>query len=494
MGPRSSNVRAKIAAGIRWKLTSQLVSQLLSVAVTVVLARQLLPHDYGLAGMALVFSAIAAIMADFGFGAAVVQRRELLERDRSSAFWATVAIGIVCTLLLLALAGPIASFYDEPRVRLFVIALSFRFLILSLGATQSALLTRAMNFRSLELASMSGTVVGAVLAIPTAVAGYGPWALVVQQLGAGSATVLLLWLSSTWRPSRVVSATSIRSMWRFAASMLTTRVLVYLQRNVDNLLVGRFLGASPLGFYAMAYNLAVLPSTRLLDPIRAVLFPAFVRLQGESARVSDAWVRATRLLAALLLPVLLGLLVVAPDLVPAVLGDRWRPVVPVLQLLLCAGVLNTVATVNALVLAAIDRTGVLLGWSTVTFVLSVTAFGVGLHWGIKGVATGYLLANLLVTPAFTRITAGILGTSALRLASAVAPVGALGLVMAGVVWGTRSGLTALDVPTAARLAAEIGVGCVLYPLLCRLWAPDVLREAARLRPSRPAASTTSAPA
>jgi O-antigen/teichoic acid export membrane protein len=199
-------------------------------------------------------------------------------------------------------------------------------------------------------------------------------------------------------------------------------------------------------------------------------------------------------LAALLLPVLLGLLVVAPDLVPVVLGDRWRPVIPVLQILLCVGILNTVATVNALLLAAIDRTGVLLGWSMVTFAASVTGFAVGLHWGIKGVATGYLLANLLVTPVFTRITAGIVGTSLLRLASSVASVGALALLMAGVVWGTREGLAALGVPAGARLAAEVGVGCLLYPLLCRLWAPDVLREAAGLRSRRPAPSTTGATA
>ena len=139
--------------------------------MTLVFARVLAPHDYGLVSMALVFAGVMFVFTDFALGTALVQRSQLSEEDRSTAFWCTVALGGMCSVVGLAVAGPVAAFYGEPRIRLLFAVLAIGFFISSLGATHSALLTRAMDFRSLEIAAMAGTVAGATVGIAAAVGG-----------------------------------------------------------------------------------------------------------------------------------------------------------------------------------------------------------------------------------------------------------------------------------------------------------------------------------
>jgi O-antigen/teichoic acid export membrane protein len=475
MGKAPGSMQSRILRGLAWKAVSQGFRQLSRLAVAIILARLLTPHDYGLAAMVLVFSSLVLIFSDLALGAALVQRRELSELDRSTVFWTSTGIGVAFAAGGVALSGPIAAFYGEPEVQPLFAALSVSFLVTALGTTQVALLTREMDFKSLELRMMAATLVGGVVGIVAAARGYGAWAIIAQQITIATLSTLLLWAFSKWRPRFTFSRASLRDLGGFSLNVFGTRLLFYLNRNADNLLIGRFLGPAALGVYAVAYNVMIAPLGRIAAPIVEVMTPAFSRIQDDHERMAALWLRAIRLLGTIMIPGMLGLILVAPEFVRVVLGDQWDAAVPVIQILAWVGLLQGLQRFNSSILQAVDRTRTLLWSSCVTVVASMIAFAAGLHWGIVGVAVAYAVSSTLVEPYYAWLTMRSIGVSVRRYASALAGVSVAALFMVACVLATRLALPA-DLPAGARLAVLVLVGAASYLPLWAWRAPEVLAD------------------
>jgi O-antigen/teichoic acid export membrane protein len=480
----ADGMRPRVLRGVAWKAASQLFRQLARMAVAVILARLLTPEDYGLAAMVLVFSGLVIIFADLALGAALVQREQLTEADRSTVFWTGAAAGLLFTAAGVALSWPLAAFYGEPDVQPLFAALSLSFFVTALGTTQTALLNREMDFRSLELRMMGGTAVGGVLGIVLAALGYGAWAIIGQQLAIAATSTVLLWALSPWRPRFVFSLASLRDLGGFSGNVFGTRLLFYFNRNADNLLIGRFLGPAALGAYAVAYNVMLAPMSRIAGPVTEVLFPAFARMQHDAERIASAWRRVNRMVGAITIPGMAGLVVVAPDFVAVVLGERWSSATPVIQILAWVGLLQSLQRLNSSILQARDRTRTLLWYSVVVLVVSLAAFAVGLSWGIVGVAAAYAVASTFVEPYYTWLTARALGVSAWSFARALSGVVQATLLMLPCVIVARLLLVEQGVPAAARLALVILVGAGVF-LPASLWrSPELWADLRSLRPSR----------
>jgi O-antigen/teichoic acid export membrane protein len=250
------------------------------------------------------------------------------------------------------------------------------------------------------------------------------------------------------------------------------------------MLVGRFLGPSALGAYSVAYNLMLVPISQIAIPVQDVLFPAFARMQHDLDALKAAWARANRLVAAIALPALGGLIVVAPDFVDVVLGKRWHPAVRVIQVLALVGMLQSVQGLNSSVLRAVDRTGALFRYSVVVTVASLTAFVVGLHWGVVGVATAYAISSAFVEPYYSRLTARSVGLSLIDFVRPLAGVAQAVVAMAACVLAARQLAIYGGVPTALRLVSLIVIGAVTYTLFCAWRAPEVVAEIRDLRRRR----------
>ena len=480
-------MRWRILSGLAWKVASQIFRQLARVAVVVVLARLLTPAEYGLAAMVLVFSSLVLIFTDLALGAALVQRETLTERDRSTVFWTSVAAGVGFTALGIALSWPLAAFYGEPEVQPLFAALSVSFLITALGTAHSALLNREMRFKSLELRMMAGTFVGGTVGVVVAVAGYGAWAIITQQLAIAFVSTALLWVFSPWRPRFAFSVASLRSLGGFSANVFGTRVLFYLNRKLDHMLIGRFLGASALGAYAVAYNVMLMPLSRIAQPVVEVLFPAMSRIQDDRPRMAAMWLRANRMIGAISIPAMVGLMLVAPEFVATLFGSRWEEAVPVIQILAWVGLLQSLQRLNSSVLQACDRTGTLLRYSIVVLVASVIAFVGGLHWGIVGVAAGYAISSTVVEPYYAWITARVLDVRAAEYARSLAGVAQATLGMAAVVLAAKLWLVSPDLAAGIRLAIYVVLGVATYLLLAAWRAPELRADLRGLRRIRSAA-------
>jgi O-antigen/teichoic acid export membrane protein len=485
----TAGLRSKVVRGLAWKVVSQVYGLAWHTAVAITLARLLTPGDYGLAAMVIVFAAIVPVFSDLALGSALVQRRELSEADRSTVFWVSTGIGAGFTLVGIALSWPLAAFYGEPEVQPLFAALSLTFVVTALGTTQRALLTRDMNFKSLELRIMLGTLVSGSSGIALAATGFGAWAIVGQQIILATVSTVLLWRFSTWRPRFLFSRDSFRRLAGFGLNVFGTRILFYGNRNADNLLVGRVLGAGPLGVYALSYNIMLAPLSRLGWPIGEVLYPAFSRLQDDPERTAQAWVRINRLVGAITIPATLGLIVVAPEFVTVVLGERWREAEPVIRLLAWVGLLQSLGTLNSAILRARDRTGTLLRYAAIALVASLVGFTVGLEWGIVGVAAGYAVSSTFVEPLYAWFTARALGISPLALPRGLRGVFEAAGAMAGLLLATKVGLLPGDLHAAWRFVVLILLGFALYVPLIAWRAPEVLAELKDIRRSRVAKVT-----
>jgi O-antigen/teichoic acid export membrane protein len=477
-------MRRQVLHGVAWKAGSGISLQLTRFVVAIILAHLLSPRDYGLAGMVLVFSGLIFLFSDLSFGAALIQRERLTEADRSTVFWTSAGVGLALTLLGIAVSPLIADFYGEPSVGPLFAALSVSFVISSVASTQTALLTREMNFRALEIRNMAGAAASAAVGISLAALGFGAWAIIGQQLTAIAVSTVLLIILAPWHPHLVYSRASLRSLAGYSGNDFGARVLFFVNRNSDNLLVGRFLGPAALGAYAVSYNIMLLPLAQIGIPMQEVLFPAFSRLQDDLRRMTRIWLRAIRLVGALTIPAMLGLIALAPDFVTVVLGDRWSSATPVLQILAWVGLLQSLQGLNGSVLRALGRTQTLFRYSILVAVASLCAFVVGLRWGIVGVAAAYAASSSVVEPFYSWLTTRALGSSPWRLVLELRGVIEATLVMLVVLLPSRYLLIRLGVPPGVRLPSLAVLGALVYGLACRWRAPEVLREVRDLRRRR----------
>jgi O-antigen/teichoic acid export membrane protein len=477
-----------VVIGVKWKFGSQVIRETTRLTVGIILARMLTPDEWGIAGMAFAVAGILYIVSDPVVGAALVQRRTITEQDRSTAFWMSAALGVSMCVLGLAFSGSLASFFGEPQVQGLFAALSVGFLISALGSVPDALLSRELAYRSLELRQIAGTLVGAAVAIPVALAGGGPWAIVANSLATIATSTVLLWVFCRWRPTLVVSLESVRAIGGFGLSVLGSHLLLYAQTSVDKILVGRYLGSRSLGTYAFAFNLMFTPIMNIAYPLNGVLFPALATIQSDEGRLVAAWLRAKRVAVAVMAPLFLTLFVVCPDLVPAVFGKKWDDAIPVLQLLCLAGVAQSLTAFNGIFLIVRGLARRLLLVMALVAGATTVSVVIGLPWGVLAVAAAYASAQwglvVLDTWLTTRSSpAGFLQT--LRAACTALPF-VIGAAVAGVL--VRAALVEADVPPFLR-AVVIG-GVVLGTYVVLVWAgsrslrPELDAVVARIRQRR----------
>jgi O-antigen/teichoic acid export membrane protein len=489
------SLRGRVLRGLGWKVATQVVLQGSRAIVSVALARLLLPEEFGLAMMAVVVSTLALIFSDMALGAALIQRKELTQADRSTVFWLSVIVGSVFTAACALLAGPLAALYDEPRVESLFVLISPVFVLTALGSTHTTLLTREMDFKSLEIRMMLGTLAGAAVGVTAAAMGVGSEAIIIQYLITAATSTVLVWVTLRWRPSLIFSTATLRSLGGYSARVFGSRVLFYVSRNADSLLIGRFLGPAALGAYTVAYNVMLVPFSKLAGPIQEVMFPAMARIQDDRRRIGSIWLRVNHIVAAFALPGMLGLIVIAPEFVSVVLGDRWQAAVTPIQILAWVGVLQSLVRLNGSVQQACDRTDVMFRWSLLIASANLVAFAVGVSWGIVGVAVAYALTNTLLQPVNVWLTGRIVGISLATFCRNLAGTVRATAVMLAAIVPLRQLLVAEDVADSLRLAAVVVVGGAVYALAAALLDRPLLDELRSLRRGRaPRAVASPAPA
>jgi PST family polysaccharide transporter len=465
------DIGGAVATGIKWKAITQVVSEGSRVLVALILARLLSPRDYGVAGMAMVCVSFASLFTDPALGTALVQRSRITEKDRSTVFWTTCTVGAAVALIGVALSGYVADMFGQREVKPLFMVLSAGLFLSAVGVTQLALLTRTLSYRSIEIREIGATLVAAVCAVAVALAGFGPWAIITNWLVFTAVSLVLVWFMTPWRPTFTFSRSSLVDLGGFGVKVFGARVLTWGNSNMDNVLIGRFLGAAPLGAYALAYNVMYVPITRISVPLMSVLSPAYARMQHDGERLLAAWLKSKSTITALLGPAFAVVIVVAPDLVPVAFGPKWHAAVVPVQLLCLAGLAQTLVAVHWGILTALDRPGTLVRINLLVTVVTVAAFVAGLPFGIVGVAAFYAGARWLLVFVDTALTTRAVGYPFWRSLHAGFDLLPVAVVAGAAGFGVRVLLVDADVAQVVRLFVVSGVIAGSYLLFLYLAAP-----------------------
>lgn len=474
-----SGLRHAAVSGFKWTALSQsarLGAQLLSL---VILARFLPPSDYGLAAMGAVVTGFASLFRDFGTAAAIIQKKTLTSSLLNSLFWLNVAIGLALALLIGTFAPFIAMGFGESRLTAVLWAMSLIFPVAALATVHQALMEKASNFRLLAIIEAGAALVSLLGAIWAAQAGLGVFSLVLQTLLTVILTTIGLWIGSQWRPDFRWDFYQIQAVMGFSGNLMGFNIFNYFARNADNLLIGRFLGATDLGYYSMAYRVMLWPLQNVSDVVGRALFPVLSSMQEDPDRLAKAYVRATAAIAFVTAPLMFGFFVLREPIVLVILGERWQPMTGVLIWLVPVGLLQSIGTTVGLLYLATGRTDVMLKWGVAAGFFVLIAFAIGLQWGITGVAAAYAVASLLLFWPSLAIPFRLVGLRVNDMLQKLVLSMMSAAVMAAVVWLFATLWTANIDNQMLRLALLVIVGVVTYGILCFLTQRILLKDLAR---------------
>lgn len=457
---RSLRLRASVAAG--WSLAQNAARELFAFITFVVLARWFLDEaDFGIVALANGFVAFAGLLFRNGFITALIQRPEIDDRHRSAAFWSGMLLSVAAAIAVSALAWPLGSVTDEPRLPHVLQALAFSLVPLAAGTVHEAELRRRLEFRSMAARGFVAAVLGSIAAIAAAIAGAGVWSLVVQSWTTSVASSVMLWLLLPWRPALKLPLREARELLPMGLSVTGLAVVNLGGRIVDRLIIGIVLGVSELGFYYVAQRIIQSVQTVLIQGLNGVALPAFSEANGDLVRVRRGYLFAVHICTAATFPVFLGIALVAERLVTALFGPDWETAATVMQVLALGALPASLMFLNQPLLIAIGQPNRALRTAAIGTAMVVPFALAGSAWGLVGVSVAVSLRQLIMTTVWLVVIRRATGLNLAGYASALAgPIGACG-VMAGAVILAAGRLP----PGAFGLLLIVLVGMVTYPAM-----------------------------
>jgi O-antigen/teichoic acid export membrane protein len=389
-----ADLRGRSVRGGVLNVTSQGAQFLIQSIATVVLARLLTPADFGLVAMVSTVTGLGQAFADLGLSEATIQRKEITHDQVSALFWINVAIGLGLMLVTVTLAPLLARFYREPRLVNITLLVSLTFLIGGLRVQPDAILKRQMRFSSLAIRDVASYALAVPVAITMAWRGASYWALVALPLTLNFTAMALSWLMVNWKPSLPRRGAQVGSMITFGANVAASYFIGNVSRTADNILIGWYWGAAPLGLYAKAYNLLMLPISQLSGPAGSVAIPAMSRTQDDPERFARYYLRTVNLVLWISAPVFGFLFVAAKPVIVLVLGKQWREAAPVFQILAISALAQLLFNSTTWLLVSRGQSQRLLKLWLIISPIIVGSYAIGLPFGIKGVALSGSLVSL----------------------------------------------------------------------------------------------------
>lgn len=472
-----TNLTAGIAKGAIWSTAATVARLASSILILPVLARYLEPRDFGVVQMSMPFIFLFMVLTEAGINPALVRHDNPSRAMWTSIFWTNVGLA-TCFAVLLALAAPlVAAFYDEPDVGPIVIGLAAVLVLQSLSSVPYAWLQRKMQFRRLAIIEIVSNVISIIVAIVAVMMGAKAWALVYQQVAIYATKAVLFSVSDRPPISFSYAADEIRVLMRFGISLVGAQLITFAGNHAANIIIGRMLGAGPLGLYSIAYRLTVLPGQTFSFGLSGVFLPALSRLRHEPHRLRTACMRMFRILTSMVFPVFAGLGALAGPFVLVIVGERMASAIPLVQFLAPVAALQAMIPLYATVYIALGRTDVMLRWSIIQNVAFIAAYIVG-SWfgGIVGVAMALCVAQLLILLPASKAMVSLLDGDLTDLAKATAINAGGAVVMALVVYAISIYVAAQGGSPLMQLIVGIPTGAAFYVLVLLWLQRDTLLE------------------
>lgn len=468
----TGSLKQKTVNGVIWSAAERFSVAGLQFVIMIVMARLLLPEDYGLVAMLQIFIAISQSLIDSGFSQALIRKLDRTQVDLSTVFYFNVVVGGFLYLLLFFTAPLIASFYKAPELvditRVIAIGLAFN----SFTVVQRALLTARVDFKTQAKASLTAVIVSGVLGIGMAYSGFGVWSIVAQQVSNLGVNALILWIVSRWKPSLVYSWKSFRELFGFGSKLLLSGLLNTIYQNIYLIVIGKVFSKADLGYYTRAQQFSDFPASTLTGIFQRVTYPVLCTMQEDTGRLALNYRRLLRVVSYIIFPLMIGLAAVSTPLVLLLLTEKWLFAAYLLKIICVAAMFYPVHAINLNLLQVKGRSDLFLRLEIIKKIIGVTILCVTIPMGLVAMCVGQIFSSVICLVVNTYYTGKLIRVGFVRQSLDLLPILLLTFSMGGLVYWVT---TLIEAP-ALQLCAGIGVGVVYYILFSIIFKFTEARE------------------
>lgn len=386
-----------VLTNAKWNTFSQFFKMLVQLVNVIYLAKIIPPAEYGLMAMALVIINLGILLRDLGTSAAIIQRKSITFELINTVFWLNVFMGLVLALLIMISAPFISSFYEQEKLFLVLILLSLTFPLSSCAAAHLALLERKSHFKTISFIEVSSSLTAVIVAITMANMGYGVFSLVGQAIVLNLMSAIQFWRASNWRPSikTFIDFIELRGIFGFSANLSLFNFINYFSRNADSFIIGKYMSATILGSYNLAYRLMLFPIQTLTFVANRSLYPVLSRHQDNNDLISSNYFNCVFVILVITTPLMSGLAFYSVPFVSLVFGDNWFLTAEILRWLAPTAIIQAVLSTTGAVFMAKGRTDILMRLGIFGTFLQVGAFIIGAQFDINTFAFCYFIANII---------------------------------------------------------------------------------------------------
>ncbi|SHM18494.1 MULTISPECIES: lipopolysaccharide biosynthesis protein [unclassified Fibrobacter] len=391
----ASDLKKKTAKGMFWSAVERFSTQGIQFLFGIVLARLLTPADYGVIAMLTIFLAICQTFIDSGFANAIIRKIDRTEKDMATMFFFNIGMSLVCYAILFFTAPFIASFYNMPELTLVLRVLALRLIVQSFSTVQVTNLTIKIDFKKQAKISLASAIISGIVGIGFAYNGYGVWSLVIQALFCSTFNAFLYWLTVRWHPQCFFDKESFKNLFSYGSKLLISGLLDTVYNNLYPLVIGKFYTPAQLGAFAKADHFSQFPSQNIMRILHRVSFPVLSALQNDPQRMRNSFLKFINYSALIIFPLMLGLLALSKPMTLLLLTERWKEMIPLLQILCIAMMWYPVHAINLNILQVLGRSDLFLKLEVIKKVIGLAILLITLPIGITAMCIGQIVDSIL---------------------------------------------------------------------------------------------------
>ncbi len=473
------SLKSKAISGVKWTTISTVVIVAFQTLQLVFLARLLDTASFGLIGMVTVITALSEIFMDLGISNAIIQRKSVTPKDLNALYWFNIVAGIAISLIIFITAPLIAAVFKQNELLPLTRLISVIYLIVPFGQLYKAMLQKELKFNSITKAESASVIVGTLVTLFFAYTGHGVISIIYGQIIAASLKTFLynLYGRNFFKPLFFFRFKHVKEYLKFGLYQAGESLTNYVNTNIDTLSIGKLLGASALGLYNLAFNIVIIPSTKINPIITRVLFPVFSKIQDQNEKLKAGFYKLLTIVGLINFPLFFGLFVTAPTFVLVVFGSKWMDSVPLLRLLCGVGLLRSIGNpVGSLLMAKglINRS---FRFNLFKMIFQIPGIIIGAYFGGSvGVAAVFLTLQLFYTYfSYSYLIKAAIGSSLPEYLLSLRLPLLLSLPMAAGIWIIQI-LNSELLSTRLGLAVQIVAGVIIYSTLLLIIKHPLIEE------------------
>ncbi|MDR0866639.1 MAG: lipopolysaccharide biosynthesis protein [Candidatus Symbiothrix sp.] len=389
------SLKHKTTVGVFWSFIERFSVQLIQLVLGIVLARLLLPSDFGLIGMLTVFIAVSGLFIDSGFPNALIQKKNRTEKDFSTVFYFNILISLLCYILLYISAPFISAFYHTPELISIIRILFLNLIINSFATVQNVKLRIALNFKKKAVINLTSIIISGGIGILMAYAGSGVWALVAQTLSNSLITLILLQILVKWKPLLVFSKSSFNQLFNFGSKLLGAAFIDAVMDNLYSILIGRYFSSAQVGYYNRGLQMPTVVSGTVSSTLESVVYPVMTSVQDDRKLLLSIYRRLIRVVSFLIIPAMIGLVIISEPFVRYFLTEKWMPAVILMQWMCFARIFSPINLLNISLLNAVGRSDLFLKINLSKLPIAIITLIITIPMGVKAVVIGHFINSII---------------------------------------------------------------------------------------------------